>query len=154
MVCDDDCLAPSPDMSIENVKAGIPEFWDEALSVMLEAGWKVVGHPNRQTFYNPSTLVEIGGVPGHVASHVAGAFSGFTVETWKKSGGIPAHDKLYGFGPFCKKFCKQVAWCPDKRFTVADFDRQGHPWSLRDSDYFDWYRYMRPNQAVGVEKKK
>jgi hypothetical protein len=154
MVCDDDCLAPPPDLSLHNAKEGIPEFWAEALSIMLEAGWKVVGHPSRNTFYNESTLREIGGVKGHKASHVAGAFSGFSVETWKKSGGIPSAHKLYGFGPFCHQFQGKVAWSPDKRFTVVDFDRLGHPWSLRDGEYWDWYNYMRPNKAIAIERKK
>jgi hypothetical protein len=146
MVCDDDCLAP-------NIIGEPPYYWDGALSIMIEAGWKVVGHPSRLSFYDKATYKKIGGVKGSGRGHVAGAFSGFSVETWKIKGGVPSNDKLFGFGPFCNRFPEEVGYYVEHQFLVTDIDRIGHPWSLRDRDYYDWYAYMRPNKAQKIERK-
>lgn len=147
IVCDDDAYPPIAGAYLD----GQMISWDEALSIMLEAGWKIAGHASRMTWYDPATIREIGGIKGHCVSHVAGAFAGFSIDTWKRSGGVPGFDKLFGFGPFCNKFPGEVGYWAEPKFLITDLDRDTHPKSLRKTDYFKWYKTMRPNQAREFE---
>jgi hypothetical protein len=143
-ICDDDCIAPEP-------KEGI--YWDEVLGVMLSAGWKVVGHPNRVNWYKKSTLRELNGIKGHVEGHLAGAYAGFKISDWKQVGGMPSSHPLYGFGPYCHLFHGMCAYWPgDPKFLAEDMDRDTNPKSLRKSKYFKWYQYVRPAQAKHIEQ--
>lgn len=145
-ICDDDCV-PSDCQIVDGQKM----HWDEALSIMLEAGWGVVSHPARSDSYSHKNIEVIGNIEGHKVGHVGGAFSGFSVLEWKKVGGVPGVDKLFGFGPFCKIFKGRVGYWPDTRFQIRHLDDPRHPESLRKSEYFKWYRGLRRNQAMMIE---
>lgn len=146
IVCDDDCI-PAPQQYVDGQKMR----WDEPLSIMLEAGWEIAGYPAKVGAYNNPVEIVIGGIKGLSVGHVGGAFSGFSVESWKRVGGVPGVDKLFGFGPFCSLFKGKVGYWPGEGFQIEHIDYPDNPKSLRTTDYFRWYQHLRPSQAIKFE---
>lgn len=148
IVCDDDAFPAEP-----KIVDGKEMCWDEAISIMLGAGWKIAGHASRLTWYSDTSRKVIGGIEGHAYDHVAGAFAGFSIASWENSGGVPSLDRLFGFGPFCHKFRGYVGYWANPPFMVTDLDRDTHPKSLRRKEYFQWYKMMRPTKAREFESE-
>lgn len=140
-VVDDDTYVPTPQHW-----DGKMIFWDQCLSEMLDAGWKIVGHPWSPRFTTnppePRPPVEIGGRRGIRMSHVAGTCSGFSRKTWHDFP-IRQQTLIHGYTSWQTKVGKDaVGYCADPYMFSVHFDRPEHPHSERDTTYDGWSNEM------------
>lgn len=140
-IVDDDTYVPLPQHY-----DGEMVFWDQCLSRMLDAGWKVVGHPWSPQFTvdppEPRPPVEIGGVKGVKMTHVAGTCSGFSKKTWEKYP-IRQQTLIHGYTGWQGKVGGEaIGYCAEPYMFSVHFDRPEHPHSERDTTYDKWSNEM------------
>ena len=135
-VTDDDVLVPMPHHA-----GGYMKFWDEVLSEMLNAGWKIVAHPWSQDFRDKETQ-DTGGLRGYPYSGVGGGCSAFQVAIYDK---YPMRQDtlIRGYNEWMTRAGRNACgYSYDYQMCITHMDRPEHPWSLRDTEYDEWSNAM------------